>query len=141
MFKKMTQICKKTKKNGHCILAIKNLGHIGRLGAWSEMAAKKNCVSILFTNTSGFGILMAPYGGLDRRLSANPITIGIPSMQGISITRAKLAEFTSEYPNQFQLEISNGFIADLNMTMYFNNIFRFYNISTSFNSFIRKFAH
>jgi hypothetical protein len=55
--------------------------------------------------------------------STDPITIGIPSMQGISITRAKLAEFTSEYPNQFQLEISNGFIADLNMTMYFNNIF------------------
>ena len=55
--------------------------------------------------------------------STDPITIGIPSMQGISVTRAKLAEFTSEYPNQFQLEISNGFIADINMTMNFNNIF------------------
>ena len=29
----------KAKKNGLCILALKNLGHIGRLGAWSEMAA------------------------------------------------------------------------------------------------------
>ena len=42
------------------------------------MAALKNCVSITFVNTSGFGILMAPYGGTDRRLSANPIAIGIP---------------------------------------------------------------
>ena len=68
----------KAKKNGLCILALKNPGHIGRLGAWSEMAALKNCVSITFVNTSGFGILMAPYGGTDRRLSANPIAIGIP---------------------------------------------------------------
>ena len=42
------------------------------------MAALKNCVSVTFVNTSGFGILMAPYGGTDRRLSANPIAIGIP---------------------------------------------------------------
>ena len=68
----------KAKKNGLCILALKNPGHIGRLGAWSEMAALINCVSITFVNTSGFGILMAPYGGTDRRLSANPIAIGIP---------------------------------------------------------------
>ena len=68
----------KAKQNGLCILALKNLGHIGRLGAWSEMAALKNCVSITFVNTSGFGILMAPYGGTDRRLSANPIAIGVP---------------------------------------------------------------
>ena len=68
----------KAKKNGLCILALKYPGHIGRLGAWSEMAALKNCVSITFVNTSGFGILMAPYGGTDRRLSANPIAIGIP---------------------------------------------------------------
>ena len=68
----------KAKQNGLCILALKNLGHIGRLGAWSEMAALKNCVSITFVNTSGFGILMAPHGGTDRRLSANPIAIGVP---------------------------------------------------------------
>ena len=57
---------------------MKNLGHIGRLGAWSELAAVNDCVSIMFVNTSGFGILMAPHGGTDRRLSANPIAIGIP---------------------------------------------------------------
>jgi len=69
---------KKAKDHGHCILAIKNLGHIGRVGAWSELAALNHCVSILFVNTSGFGILMAPHGGTDRRLSANPIAIGVP---------------------------------------------------------------
>ena len=69
---------KKAKENGHCILAIKNLGHIGRVGAWSELIALNGCVSVMFVNTSGFGILMAPHGGTDRRLSANPIAIGVP---------------------------------------------------------------
>jgi hypothetical protein len=55
--------------------------------------------------------------------SIDPIAIGIPSMQGISITKAKFAVYHPEYPNQFQLNITNGFIADLNMTMNFNNIF------------------
>jgi uncharacterized oxidoreductase len=29
-------------------------------------------------NTSGFGLLVAPFGGIDRRLSANPIAAGVP---------------------------------------------------------------
>ena len=45
--------------------------------------------------------------------SIDPIAIGIPSMQGISITKAKFAVFHPEYPNQFQLNITNGFISKL----------------------------
>ena len=55
--------------------------------------------------------------------STDPIAIGIPSMVGISITKAKFDTTSFEYPNQFKLNITNGFIADLNMTMNFNNIF------------------
>ena len=107
---------KKTKKNGHCILAIKNLGHIGRLGAWSEMAAKKNCVSILFTNTSGFGILMAPYGGLDRRLSANPITIGIPTENNdyiiLDMATSSVAEGKIKVAKNKNIKLANDLILD-----------------------------
>ncbi|RMZ49386.1 hypothetical protein EB821_02490 [Candidatus Marinimicrobia bacterium PRS2] len=55
--------------------------------------------------------------------STDPIMIGIPSMAGISITKAKFAESTSEYPNQFQFNITNGFIDTLYIKMNFNNIF------------------
>ena len=40
--------------------------------------AKEGLVSFHFVNTSGFGILVAPHGGRDRRLSANPIAAGAP---------------------------------------------------------------
>jgi uncharacterized oxidoreductase len=42
------------------------------------MAARAGNVSLHFVNTSGGGILVAPFGGTDRRLSANPIAAGVP---------------------------------------------------------------
>ena len=39
---------------------------------------RRGLVSVHFVNTSGFGILVAPHGGSDRRLSANPIAAGAP---------------------------------------------------------------
>jgi len=42
------------------------------------MAAAEGLVSMHFVNTSGFGMLVAPHGGSDRRLSANPIAAGVP---------------------------------------------------------------
>ena len=38
--------------------------------------------SFHFVNTSGFGILVAPHGGSDRRLSANPLAAGVPVAGG-----------------------------------------------------------
>jgi uncharacterized oxidoreductase len=42
------------------------------------MVARAGKISVHFVNSSGFGALVAPYGGIDRRLSANPIAAGIP---------------------------------------------------------------
>jgi hydroxycarboxylate dehydrogenase B len=63
---------------GLCAVAIRNAGHLGRIGAWPEQLAAAGLASIHFVNTSGFGILVVPYGGSDRRLSANPIAAGAP---------------------------------------------------------------
>jgi uncharacterized oxidoreductase len=42
------------------------------------MAAEAGKISLHFVNTTGAGILVAPFGGINRRLSANPIAAGIP---------------------------------------------------------------
>lgn len=68
----------RTRDTGVCVLALRNFGHLGRIGAWPEMAAAAGLVSVHFVNTSGFGVLVAPHGGSDRRLSANPIAAGVP---------------------------------------------------------------
>jgi uncharacterized oxidoreductase len=64
--------------HGMATLAIRNSGHLGRIGAWPEKLAEYGLASVHFVNTSGFGILVAPFGGSDRRLSANPIAAGVP---------------------------------------------------------------
>jgi hydroxycarboxylate dehydrogenase B len=59
-------------------VALRNCGHLGRIGDWPEIVAAAGLVSLHFVNTSGFGLLVAPFGGIDRRLSANPIAAGVP---------------------------------------------------------------
>jgi len=63
--------------HGMATVALRNSGHLGRIGAWPELLAGRGLASIHFVNTSGFGILVAPHGGTDRRLSANPIAAGV----------------------------------------------------------------
>jgi uncharacterized oxidoreductase len=68
----------KAKKYGVAVMALRDAGHLGRIGAWAEMATEAGLVSLHFVNSSGFGMLVAPHGGSDRRLSANPIAAGVP---------------------------------------------------------------
>jgi hydroxycarboxylate dehydrogenase B len=64
--------------HGMATIAVRNSGHLGRIGAWPEMLAERGLASVHFVNTSVFGILVAPFGGAERRLSANPIAAGAP---------------------------------------------------------------
>jgi uncharacterized oxidoreductase len=67
----------KCKASGLAAVALRNSGHLGRVGDWAEMAAKEGLVSIFFVNASG-SVLVAPYGGVERRLSTAPFCVGIP---------------------------------------------------------------
>jgi uncharacterized oxidoreductase len=72
----------KAKSAGLAAVAIRNTAHLGRIGAWAEQTAHAGLASVHFVNTSGFGLLVAPHGGSDRRLSANPIAAGAPGPDG-----------------------------------------------------------
>jgi uncharacterized oxidoreductase len=61
------------------VIALRNAGHLGRIGDWPLMLARDGLFSLHFVNTTGAGILVAPYGGTQRRLSANPIAAGVPT--------------------------------------------------------------
>lgn len=72
----------KCAKHGVSVVALRNAGHLGRIGDWPTMAANAGLVSLHFVNTSGAGILVAPHGGIERRLSANPVAAGVPGENG-----------------------------------------------------------
>ena len=68
----------RAKSTGMVSVALRNCGHLGRIGDWPEVVATAGLLSLHFVNTSGFGLLVAPFGGIDRRLSANPIAASVP---------------------------------------------------------------
>lgn len=68
----------KCGRHGVAVIALRNSGHLGRIGDWPLQAARAGVLSLHFVNTTGAGILVAPFGGSQRRLSANPIAAGIP---------------------------------------------------------------
>src|ERR1700719_2050827 len=67
----------KCKASGLAAVALRTAGHIGRVGDWAEMAAAEGLVSIHFVTAAG-SVLVAPYGGVERRLSTAPYCVGIP---------------------------------------------------------------
>ncbi len=67
----------KAKGSGLSAVALRDAGHIGRIGEWAEMAAAEGLVSIHFVTASG-SILVAPFGARQRRLSTAPFCVGIP---------------------------------------------------------------
>ena len=72
------------KAREYCIavVGLRNSGHLGRVGDWAELPAAQGLISIHFVNTSGLGMLVAPFGGTERRMSTNPICIGVPLPDG-----------------------------------------------------------
>ncbi len=67
----------RAKSLGTCIMALGNSHHLGRIGAWAEMAVAANLVSLHFVNVISRPIV-APYGGSDARFGTNPFTAAIP---------------------------------------------------------------
>ena len=67
----------KAKAAGLAAISLRNSGHVGRVGEWAERAAAAGLISIHFVNAAG-SILVAPFGGLERRLSTAPFCAGVP---------------------------------------------------------------
>jgi len=67
----------RAKTNGVAVVALKNAHHIGRVGTYGEIAAAEGLVSVHFVNAAG-SLLVAPFGGVQKRLSTAPYCVGIP---------------------------------------------------------------
>jgi uncharacterized oxidoreductase len=67
----------KCRRNGLSAVTLRNAGHVGRVGDWAEMAAEAGLVSVHFVNASG-SVLVAPFGGVERRFSTAPYCVGVP---------------------------------------------------------------
>jgi uncharacterized oxidoreductase len=67
----------KALAGGAAVIALRNAGHIGRVGDWAELAATRGLISVHFVNAHG-SVLVAPFGGAERRFSTAPFCVGVP---------------------------------------------------------------
>ena len=68
----------RAQQHGTAIIALRNAGHVGRIGAYAEQAIEAGLISIHFVNVAG-SVLVAPFGGTERRFSTNPFCVGVPT--------------------------------------------------------------
>lgn len=112
----MSLVAERAREHGFCAAMIRNSGHLGRIGAWPEQLAHAGLVSVHFVNTSGYGILVAPHGGSDRRLSANPIAAGAPRKGGrplvLDIATSVVAEGKIQVARNKKQKLKPGWVID-----------------------------
>ena len=106
----------KAKQSGVSCVTIRNLGHLGRLGAYAEMAAAAGFAAIIYCCGGGHGLCQVPFGGRERRLSTNPIAMSFPSdLKGpisTDIATAVVAEGKLRIYKASGHRIPNGWVLD-----------------------------
>ena len=68
----------KAKKFGIAYVSLEGSNHCGALDWYSLMASKQDCVGIVGTNALP---TMAPWGGMDKIVGINPISISFPGIK------------------------------------------------------------
>ncbi|MBX2836117.1 MAG: Ldh family oxidoreductase [Gammaproteobacteria bacterium] len=71
----------KAQQRGVALVALRHAGHLGRIGEWAERACDAGIVSVHFVNVAR-SMLVAPFGGRERRMSTAPVTIGVVNPMG-----------------------------------------------------------
>ncbi|MCY4285478.1 MAG: malate/lactate/ureidoglycolate dehydrogenase [Thiotrichales bacterium] len=74
----MEHLIPRARELGAVVASLRNVHHLGRIGAYAEMAVAAGLVSIHFVNVIGHPPLVAPHRGSQARFGTNPIAIGVP---------------------------------------------------------------
>ncbi len=67
---------------GIACVALRNAGHLGRIGAYGEMCAEAGLVSMHYVNVVGLAPVVVPFGGREPRLFTNPYCGVVPRPDG-----------------------------------------------------------
>ena len=69
---------RKAKQTDISSIAVSRCNEVGRLGGYACLAADAEMIALLMANDHGGGTCVAPHGGIEGRLSTNPIACAVP---------------------------------------------------------------
>lgn len=106
----------KARENGTATVTLRNCRHVGRCGAYPLMIARQGFIGLMFINAGRLGRQITPYGGLDGKLSTNPIAFAAPRRQGepimVDMATSMSAEGKVRVANNKGAALPEGFIID-----------------------------
>ena len=70
--------------HGVALAALRNSGHVGRVGAYGEQVAAAGFAALIFVNAVGRPPSVAPHGGVEARISSNPFCFAYPAVDGLA---------------------------------------------------------
>lgn len=103
------------RRHGIATAAVRNANHIGRLGEYTEMVAGEGLVALLLVTAQGADQQVAPFGGIDRRLSNNPLSIAVPGPDHpivLDIALSEAAESRVLHAADQGLAVRTGWLLD-----------------------------
>jgi uncharacterized oxidoreductase len=77
--KAMRMAIEKAKTQNVAAVTVFYQSHIGRIGEYAQMAAKEGMIGLITADSGAGGKRVVPFGGKEKRLGTNPISIAFPS--------------------------------------------------------------
>lgn len=71
--------CQRADATGIAAVTVRRQGHIGRLGAYTAMAAERGFIAMMTADSGRAPKAVAPFGGREARLGTNPISLAVPT--------------------------------------------------------------
>lgn len=97
------------------IVAVRNANHIGRLGEYTEMLSTRGLMGILLVTCQGADQQIAPFGGIDRRLTNNPLSISVPGPEfpiTLDMALSEAAESRVLHAADLGVAVPDGWLLD-----------------------------
>jgi len=105
----------RAREHGIAALAVRNAGHIGRLGEYTERLARAGLVAMLLVTAQGADQQIAPYGAIERRLTNNPLSLAVPGPEYpivLDMALSEVAESRVLHAAEIGAEVPVGWVLD-----------------------------
>lgn len=106
----------KAKALGIGCVVVRNANHMGRVGYYTALAAAEGMVGLGCVNLHGTSHSVAPFGGIDRRLSTNPFSVAYPTDRHpdflLDMTTSVVAEGKLQVRRNRGQAVDEGWIID-----------------------------
>ena len=106
----------KATRLGVAAVSLRNTSHVGRVGAYPLMVARAGMVGQAFVNGGRFGNQIAPFGGIDAKLTTNPLAFAAPRLKSepifLDMTTSVVAEGKVRVACYRGNEVPDGWLID-----------------------------